>query len=206
MLELLVIRHGQSIADIEDRFEGRADFELTDLGVEQAKRVSNWVKEHHRPDDIISSPLKRASMTAQIVSEKCGVTVTFEDEIMEWNNGLLAGLKREVGMKKFPLPSGGRKPHDTYAETESYIQFRARAETFLSKLLSENSGASEKRICIVSHGGFINMLFRSFLRLPVDTDISVASGDTGVHLWRVNDNDRRVIFTNYQEHIRDLIN
>jgi len=32
MLQLLAVRHGQSIADIEDRFEGRADFELTDLG------------------------------------------------------------------------------------------------------------------------------------------------------------------------------
>ena len=206
MLELLVVRHGQSIADIEDRFEGRANFELTDLGIEQAKRVANWIHEHYKPDEIITSPLKRARTTAEIISVKCGVEISVEDEIMEWNNGLLAGLKRDEGMKNYPLPLGGRKPHDTYAETESYIQFRARAEAFLSKLLSENCGETKKRICLVTHGGFINMLFRrSFLRLPMEFDVSVASGDTAVHLWQVQGRNRRIIFTNYQEHIRDLL-
>ncbi|TCZ71850.1 histidine phosphatase family protein [Paenibacillus albiflavus] len=204
MLELLVVRHGQSVADIENRFEGRADFELTSLGIEQATRAAQFINTYYKPDLIISSPLKRASKTAEFISSACKVELFFEEEIMEWNNGLLAGLPREEGMLKFPLPPGGRKPHDTSAETESFIQFRARAETFLSKLLSQFSDTNQ-RICIVSHGGFINMLFRSFLRLPVNMETSISSGDTGIHLWRIDRNEREIIFTNYQEHIRDLI-
>jgi 2,3-bisphosphoglycerate-dependent phosphoglycerate mutase len=204
MLDLLVVRHGQSIADIEDRFEGRADFELTDLGMQQAKLAADWINENYKPDYIITSPLKRARKTAETISSVCDVDILIEDEIMEWNNGRLAGLKREEGMEKYPLPPGGRKPHDTFAETESFIQFRARAETFLSKLLNSNKSKTG-RICIVSHGGFINMLFRSYLRLPMDSNISIASGDTGIHLWQVDENNRRIIFNNYQEHIRDLL-
>ena len=205
MLELLVVRHGQSIADIEDRFEGRADFELTNLGIEQAKRTAVWINIHFKPTKIISSPLKRAHRTAEIIGNECAVEVLTNDEIMEWNNGLLAGLKREEGMKKYPLPEGGRKSHDTFAETESYIHFRARAETLLSKLIHEHSTESNRRICLVTHGGFINMLFKSFLGLPFNTDVSVASGDTGIHLWQVNGQERKIKFMNFQEHIRDLL-
>jgi 2,3-bisphosphoglycerate-dependent phosphoglycerate mutase len=202
-LELLVVRHGQSVADIENRFEGRADFELTELGIEQAKRAADWIHSNYKPDYIISSPLKRARKTADFIGNKCNVDISIDEEIMEWNNGLLAGLKREEGMRKYPLPPGGRKPHDTFAETESFIHFRTRAEMFLSKLLSCNENKLA-RICIVSHGGFINMFFRSFIRLPLDSNISITSGDTGIHLWHVNDKERRIIFNNYQEHIRDI--
>jgi len=204
MLELLVVRHGQSVADIENRFEGRADFELTSLGIEQATRAAQFIHNYYKPDLLISSPLKRAGKTAEIINSACKVELYFEEEIMEWNNGLLAGLPREEGMQKFPLPPGGRKPHDTFAETESFIQFRARAETYLSKLLDHYADTNQ-RICVVSHGGFINMLFRSFLRLPVNMETSIMSGDTGIHLWKINGNERKIIFTNYQEHIRDLL-
>ena len=42
-MEILIVRHGQSIADIENRYEGRADFELTELGCKQAKSLSKWI-------------------------------------------------------------------------------------------------------------------------------------------------------------------
>ncbi|WP_438435245.1 histidine phosphatase family protein [Gorillibacterium sp. sgz500922] len=204
MLELLVVRHGQSVADIENRFEGRADFELTALGIEQATCAAQFIKNYYQPHFIISSPLKRARKTAEIIAAACEVEVVFEEEIMEWNNGLLAGLPREEGNRKFPMPPGGRRPYDTFADTESYIQFRARAETFLSKLADQYS-ETDKRICMVSHGEFINMLFRSFLRLPINMDISIASGDTGIHLWKMAGDQREIIFANYQEHLRDIL-
>jgi 2,3-bisphosphoglycerate-dependent phosphoglycerate mutase len=76
------------------------------------------------------SYLKRASETTQIISETFSADVEFDDILMEWDNGLLAGLHREEAAKRFPKPPGGKKPHDTYAQTESVINFRARAETF----------------------------------------------------------------------------
>jgi 2,3-bisphosphoglycerate-dependent phosphoglycerate mutase len=204
MLELLVVRHGQSVADIENKHEGRADFELTPLGVEQATRSAQFINKYYKPHVIISSPLKRASKTAEIIGSACEVEVFYEKSIMEWNNGLLAGLPREEAIKKYPLPPGGRKPHDTFADTESFIQFRARAEIFLSQLLDQNAEMN-KRICIISHGGFINMLFRSFLRLPVNMDTAISSGDTGIHLWGIDGDQRKILFSNYQEHIRELV-
>jgi len=205
-MEILVVRHGQSVADLEDRHEGRADFQLTELGCMQAKCAAEWIKEHYKIDVILSSPLKRAAKTAEFISKEVGVEIIFDDLLMEWNNGLLAGLTGSEANKKFPLPEGGRKPHDEFAGSESYINFRARAETFWSKLLCKYEKEENIRLCIVSHGGMINMLFRSFMMLPVNTDIKIVTGDTGIHLWEVKGNERRIIFLNRQEHLLKLRN
>lgn len=205
MLEILVVRHGQSVADLEDRYEGRADFELTDLGIKQATKAAMWIRDHYKPELILSSTLTRARKTAELIGEYSKVDVIYDESLMEWNNGLLAGLKREEGMIRFPLPLDGRQPHDTFAESESYIAFRARAELFWSKFLY-TYGRDEKhrRVGLVSHGGMINMLFRSFLKLPMDSDVSIRTGDTGIHLWQVKGQERRILFTNYQEHLREI--
>ncbi|HHW57308.1 MAG TPA: histidine phosphatase family protein [Clostridia bacterium] len=201
-MEILIVRHGQSQADLEDRYEGRADFSLTELGCEQAQKLAKWVLENYRPDIILSSPLKRAAQTAEYIGKETNVKIIFDDELMEWDNGLLAGLLRSEAAEKYPLPKEGRKPYSEFAGTESYINFRARAETFWAKFL-DTYGTDEniRRACIVSHGKMINMLFRAFMKLPIDTDITLKTGDTGVHLWVVDGNKREIVFSNSQAHL-----
>ena len=83
------------------------------------------------------------------------------------------------------------------------IEFRARAEKFWSKFINRYyEEGINKRICIVSHGGMINMLFRSFLNLPISADVWIGIGDTGVSIWRVKGDARAVVFSNYQEHLK----
>lgn len=95
MIELLIMRHGQSVADIEDRHEGRADFPLTELGRAQASLASAWIAANYPPARIIASPLRRAAETAEIVAAACGgVVVQYEPDLMEMDNGVLAGLLR----------------------------------------------------------------------------------------------------------------
>lgn len=201
-MEVLLIRHGQSLADLEDRHEGRADYPLTEIGHSQAKKLSRWLFEKYDIDLIISSPLIRARRTAEYIEQKTGVELIIEDELMEWNNGLLAGMLRQDAINKFPIPEGGRKNHHELAESESYINFRGRAEMFWSRFLDEYVNDNKyKRICIVSHGGMINMLFRSIMNLPMNTNINISSGDTGIHLIDIKQNSIRILFTNKQEHL-----
>ena len=202
-MEVLIVRHGESTADLEDRHEGRADFPLTERGCQQANLVAEWIKDNYKFDTILSSPLKRAAKTAEYISDATEIEIIYHKELMEWDNGLLAGLYRSEANEKFPLPKGGRKPHDEFAESESYINFRARAETFWSKFLHKYENQEDKTICIVSHGGMINMLFRSLMMLPMNNDIVLNTGDTGVHLWRLNGNEKRIIFSNKQDHLID---
>ncbi|WP_160687666.1 hypothetical protein [Clostridium sp. C2-6-12] len=52
----------------------------------------------------------------------------------------------------------------------------------------------------------INNLFASFIKLPFNTEYSINSGDTGIHLWKVANNQREIIFLNGQEHLLELSN
>jgi 2,3-bisphosphoglycerate-dependent phosphoglycerate mutase len=203
MVEILVVRHGQSEADILNRCEGRADYALTDLGQQQARLLAEWIHREYALDAIFSSTLNRAKQTAAAIAETTKVPVTYDDDLMEQNNGVIAGMLRDEALLKYPLPVGGRKRHDAIEGGESEVQFRARAEQFISKLFTTiHNEPDVKRVCIVSHGGMITMLFRSFLNLPYHTDIHIPTGDTGVHLWRYDRSGKKMIAaTNLQEHL-----
>ncbi|WBW96487.1 histidine phosphatase family protein [Oceanirhabdus sp. W0125-5] len=203
MLEIIVARHGQSVADIENRLEGKADFPLTELGIEQAEKLARWLKFKYKFDDIYSSPLKRASKVAEIIGEKFEKEITYDERLKEMDNGVLAGLLREEADRLYPLPEGGRKYYEHIPDGESLIELRARAEHFFAELIHSRDFEKEnKRILIVSHGGLISMLYRAFLNLPVDTGVWLSTGDTGVHVWRVSGKNRIVVASNVQYHLK----
>ena len=188
-MRILVIRHGESEADILDVHEGRADFELTERGHRQAVAMARYVKEHYDISAIYCSTLKRAYQTAAHLSEVTGMPLTPDEKLMEFNNGLIAGLKHDVVLEKYP-PVENLPIHAAVYEQESVLEFRFRADYMLSKIISET--APDATVAIVTHGGMVNQLYRSFLRLPVDSDIGFATGDTGIHEWCIEEK-RRVI-------------
>lgn len=200
-MNILIIRHGQSEADILNVHEGRADFPLTELGVKQATAMAETISNNYEISKIYSSPLLRARETAEKLSKATITPITFEDNLMEFNNGLLAGLSREEANEKYPEPEV-RYPHTALYGMESMIDFRIRAEIALSKIIAENNPNST--IAIVAHGGIINMLLRSFLELPLNTSIFFSTGDTGIHLLQINNFHRKIIFSNKIDHIKNI--
>lgn len=200
-IKLLVIRHGESEADLLHVHEGRADFALTEKGRRQAESMSRWAAQNYSVDRIYCSSLKRAYQTAEFLSGKTGRELSVEPDLMEFNNGLLAGLDFQQAQEKYPRVSNVPL-HQSVYEQESMLYFRYRADCIWSKILSENS--PENTIAIVSHGGMINQLFRTFLRLPVDSDVFLRTGDTGVHLWEVTETARRILFSNSGLHLSAL--
>lgn len=204
-MRILVIRHGQSEGDILKRIEGHADFNLSDLGVKQAQLMADWVEEKYKIDKIFSSPLKRTSQVAEILSKRVNVEVAYDNDLMEWNIGIVAGLLIEEAKVKYPNFGyfSAREPHTVVYEQESIIQLRMRAETVLSRLLSDNS--PDSTIAVISHGLFIRNLGYSFLRLPVTSNnVSFPIGDTGIHEWRTDGENRSVIHINLQRHLESL--
>jgi 2,3-bisphosphoglycerate-dependent phosphoglycerate mutase len=182
--------------------EGRADYPLTDLGREQAKRLACRLNEHCPPDIIWTSTLKRASETAEILADEVSCMLMKEPNLMEFNNGVLAGLPREVAAAKYPLPPGGRKPHERIQNGESDIEFRMRAEMVLSKILTESYAVA--RIAVVSHGGMISNLLKTILQLPVNAKVNFSTGDTGLHLLRKKGDIVYLVSLNNTEHLHNV--
>lgn len=192
-LKLLIIRHGESEGDILKVCEGRADFPLTDTGHAQAEALSRYISDNYTIDKIYHSTLKRAVQTAQHLAEATDAALIPEPLLMEFNNGLRAGLPYEEAYEKYP--QADVPLHEALYGQESMIEFRGRAERVLSMLISDNPPKST--VAVVTHGGMIGQLYKAFLRLPVDGEYNFSSGDTAIHEWEVSGGSRNVIKSNF---------
>lgn len=200
-MRIFVIRHGESEADILQVHEGRADFKLTERGHSQAAAMAEYIhrrcQQEGRPlDKIYCSTLQRAAQTAWHLQQKTAAPLVSEQRLMEFNNGLLAGLPHSVVEQRYPEVTV--PPHKAVYEQESALEFRFRAEHVLSQLLFENP--ADSTLAVVTHGGMIQQLYRAFLQLPVGAQIGFATGDAAVHEWLVRGDARIVLRANHLPH------
>ncbi len=198
-MDLFLIRHGQSEADLLDVHEGRADFPLTELGRRQAQDMAHWMAGAHALDKVYSSTLLRASQTASYLADAYGLEPQFEKDLMERDNGLLAGIDYKEAERLYPQ-AAALPVHRALYNMEPVLDFRCRAERVLSRILEEAQGL--KAVAIVSHGGLINRLCHCLLRLPLQSDAVFYTGDTGIHGWRLTEGRRSILFLNKTEHLQ----
>lgn len=200
-MKLLMIRHGESEADLLDVHEGRADFSLTERGHRQAEAMAEYVAAHYELSRIYCSTLKRARQTAQHLSDKTAVPIIFEEKLMEFNNGLIAGMTRSEAAEKYPyIPN--LPVHEAVYEQESELEFCFRANFILSKIIAECKG--DMTVAVVTHGGMINQLYHAFLKLPIDRGLLFGTGDTGIHEWHITENARMILKANYTAHAEKI--
>lgn len=102
MTTFLLIRHGQSLANLEGRFAGSADFPLTELGRKQAQRTAAFIAESFAPAAVYASDLQRAYETGLATAQQLGLPVTADPQLREifagaWEGQLFADLYRDYG-------------------------------------------------------------------------------------------------------------
>lgn len=198
-MKVILIRHGESEADLLGVHEGRADFPLTEQGHEQAQKLATFIDAQFQVTRIFTSSLRRAHQTASYLHEKLHCPFQVEDSLMEFNNGVLAGLDRQEALLRYPLPEGGRPFHVPIEGGESELAFRLRAEEWVHRVQTDYS--KDECIVIVSHGGWISQFLKAFLDLPATSPAIFATGDTGVHLLEMKDGKKIIRFINKQEHL-----
>lgn len=197
-MTLLVIRHGESEADILNVHEGRADFNLTERGHGQAEAMAEYVAKNYRLTKIYASPLKRAAQTAAHLSAKTGTNLIYDENLMEFNNGLLAGLSHEEADRLYPEVENLPIDRAVYGQ-ESKVAFRNRAIKALERVLSEQE--TDSVAAIVTHGGMVNQLYGALFHTPIGENSFFCTSDTGIHIWKITDRGNYVIKANYDEHI-----
>ena len=104
MKRLVIVRHGQSVWNLENRFTGWTDVELSDNGVEEAKRAGRLLKERGYHFDIaFTSVLKRANDTLKIILEELGesIPIKYSYKLNERHYGALQGLNKDEMRVKY---------------------------------------------------------------------------------------------------------
>jgi probable phosphoglycerate mutase len=97
---LHLVRHGETERSARHGYSGQADIPLTETGREQARRAAEHLSKAGI-DGIVSSPLVRASDTAQAIAEVTGAPLEIDERLIELDYGPLEGLDREKGKEQF---------------------------------------------------------------------------------------------------------
>lgn len=138
-------RHGQTVWNVENKICGSTDIELTPLGHEQAIELGRKIRELNlNIDEIICSPLVRASETARHISEQTGIPYHSDERIREQNFGKYESTPRNGA--EFKLS----KEHfvDSYEGGESMLRLAQRIYNLLDELKNDN-----KIYLLVAHNG-----------------------------------------------------
>lgn len=168
-MKIYLIRHGQTTGDIENRYGGDYDDELTPEGETQANKLADKLA-NSGIQIIFCSPLIRAQQTAKIINTKLHCEIKTVENIRERNqNGILTGMVREEAKLKYPELAEQVKDYRNQIQgAESYEDFVARIKkTFMEILNSTNHST----VGIVTHGGPIRVVFREILK---DREIDIA--------------------------------
>ena len=102
MSKLILVRHGQSLWNLEDRFTGWVDVPLTELGRQEAKRAGEKLK-GYKIDIAYTSVLTRAQETLSVILANAGIQVPIirDQALNERHYGDLQGLNKARTAEKF---------------------------------------------------------------------------------------------------------
>ena len=148
---IYIIRHGQTDWNIEHRTQGHTDIALNKNGIEQAELITQKIA-NLKIDNIISSDLKRAYMTAQIINKKFNKTIEEDKRLREFCFGTLEGITRDKITQEI-WDDFNKNAKQFNAETKEEIFNRIKS--FMDDIKSNNIN---KNTLVVTHGGPIRMI------------------------------------------------
>lgn len=195
-MKIYLIRHGQSEANLKKLNQGQLNSPLTQLGIDQAKKLGERFKEINDFEIIYSSDLQRAHDTAIAVKENhSNIELITDKRLRERSHGDFAGTTKnpnpydqiEGGHRHEKRgPNGGENMHDVYD----------RVSNFLIDVLQD-----EKNIVIVSHGGTMKAIIRYLTDGPFTIFQTYKVDNTSVFEIEIKDDNVHFILENCTKHL-----
>ena len=169
-MKILLIRHGQTTGDLEDRYGGWYDDSLTTEGVQQLQVTAQKLV-GKKIDKIFTSSLKRAQESTEIINRVTATQVEVVGGLRERNYGVLGGLTKQETLEKYPeVVELHKNPNNTDPGGESREDFRNRVVNTFESIVSQTFN----QIILIGHGGSIKIIL-SHLNLPLP--LSIGDGE-----------------------------
>jgi len=189
---LLLVRHGETVWNREGRFQGHVDVPLSEVGRAQARALRtrlDTAAHAHLFDDahtaVVTSDLRRARETAEIVFGGPGRTVHVRRELREFCYGVFEGLTRREIDERFPGTMAAwlqGDPAFAIDGGESRAAVRARVHAAVAAFLAE---APQHHVVVVAHGGVMRQLLSACFADPGEPR-TLSFANTATHVVRVD--------------------
>ena len=144
------VRHGQTVWNVENKICGATDIELTEYGHQQAIAIGEEIQ-GIQVDEILYSPLVRASETARHISEITGIPMRMEPRLTEQCFGKWEATPRDSAAFR-----EAKKEFVTrYEGGESMLHLAQRIYNLLDDIRAESE---EKTYLLVAHNGIARVI------------------------------------------------
>ena len=179
--QIYLIRHCQSMGNIEHKFQGQYDADVSPAGEKQLELLG--LRFRNEPIDVIyASPLKRARLTAQAIARyHNGIEVVDEPGFIEMDVGELEDRSlKELALNYPETAEKWDKSPDLceFPGGETMGQVYDRVNAALDRIIAENPG---RTVVVTTHGGVLRNLYaRIQYGEPIGIRKSEVFGNTGV--------------------------
>ncbi|WP_241607228.1 2,3-diphosphoglycerate-dependent phosphoglycerate mutase GpmB [Rosenbergiella australiborealis] len=165
MQQVLLVRHGETLWNTEQRIQGQSDSGLTEQGIQQARQTGQRLQKAGITH-IITSDLGRTQQTAAIIAEYCGGILMTDARLREINMGVLEGraltsLTPDEEQWRKSLLNGD--PAGRIPQGESMEELAQRMRGALDAVRTLPVGSQP---LLVSHGIALGCLLGTLLGLP----------------------------------------
>jgi broad specificity phosphatase PhoE len=206
-LTLFVVRHGESTDNAGvDRYSGIRDCGLSDVGLEQARRVGRYLQSVG-VQRIVASPMKRALSTAREIERLTGAPVVVDERLREMDFGRWEGLTREEVREKWASQFSGNRmnpiavPIPGGEPAESVL---ARIRDFLDDVDASPARDGISRIALVTHNTLARILVGHCQGTPIENYRDIRIDNASVSKIRIGRGGVfRVLTSNQTEHLRE---
>ncbi len=190
-MELLIVRHGESVANAEGRMQGQRDYPLSEAGQKQAAVLGRFLaKAGFKVDAVYTSPLTRAKETAQALTTALGLPdAELAPELSELHAGGLQGLTHAEIAESYPgFMQRGLTGLGDFSEYggESYDDVQVRIRRLLERWHARHREPAH-RILAVAHGGTNFHLVKALVCAPVPRVMSLKFGNCTTTLVRMRE-------------------
>ena len=175
-MRLVLWRHGQTIWNVEKRFQGQTDIPLDEAGMAQAERAARLLAAL-RPDAIFSSDLRRATSTAAPLASITGLPVQLDKDLRERSGGSWEGLTDVEIRARYPDEHASWNPPD--GEPSAAVADRVAAALGRVAATIADGGLA----VVVSHGAALRLGMSRMLGM--DGDLFGALGPLANCSWSV---------------------
>ena len=162
----LLLRHGETPLSPEHRFAGRGDIPLTGNGLAQAQAAAARLAARGDVTAVVTSPLRRARLTAEAVAEATGAPLTVDVTWAEADFGEWEGLSLSEAAKRWPDEMAAWRK-DTAAAPPGGESVETVADRVLAGLGPLTSAHAGQTVVVVSHVTPIKILLMHALAAPL---------------------------------------
>lgn len=201
MTKLIFLRHGETLWNKENRFQGHTDIALNANGRKQARQAAKRLACVHL-DAVYSSDLSRAHETAEIAAEPHKLPVVMDSGLRERNGGVWQGLTTNEIHEKYPDLSQRWKQGDPDCAPEGGETINELCDRAFGCVLSIAEKYPDQTVLIVSHGGPLKAIFCEMLGMPRSHFGRLRLDNVGISIIQISEERRVLTLFNDTVHTR----